>query len=45
MTYAWVITQDLDNPYDEDPQQVGLPARIGVAGPSSATAEDIVRAR
>jgi len=44
VTYAWVITQDLDNPYDEDPQQMGLPARIGVAGPSSATAEDIVRA-
>ena len=44
MTYAWVITQDLDNPYDEDPQHSGLPSRVGVAGPSTATDEDILRA-
>ena len=41
--YAWVITQDLDNPYDED-TELGLPTRVGVAGPASATAEDIRRA-
>ena len=42
--YAWVITHDLDNPYDEDPHQLGLPTRVGVSGPSSATDADIVRA-
>ena len=41
--YAWVITQDLDNPYDED-TVLGLPTRVGVAGPARATAEDIRRA-
>ncbi|HYS38345.1 MAG TPA: ArdC family protein [Pseudonocardiaceae bacterium] len=44
VTYAWVITQDLDNPYDEDPRHSGPPSRVGVAGPSTATSEDIVRA-
>jgi hypothetical protein len=44
MAYAWVITQDLDNPYDEDPDQLGLPSRVGVAGPSAAADEDILRA-
>ncbi len=43
MTYAWVITQGLDNPYD-DPYLSALPSRVGVSGPSSATAEDIARA-
>jgi len=41
--YAWVITQAPDNPYDED-IVLGLPTRVGVAGPASATAEDIRRA-
>jgi hypothetical protein len=44
MAYAWVITQDLDNPNDEDPDQLGLPSRVGVAGPSTAADEDILRA-
>jgi hypothetical protein len=44
MAYAWVITQDLHNPYDEDPDQLGLPSRVGVAGPSTADDEDILRA-
>ncbi|HET8643801.1 MAG TPA: hypothetical protein VFM37_17830 [Pseudonocardiaceae bacterium] len=44
MAYAWVITQDLDNPYDEDHARLGLPSRVGVGGPSAATDEQILRA-
>jgi hypothetical protein len=41
--YAWVITQDLNNPYGED-SSLDLPTRVGLSGPSAATAEDILRA-
>ena len=44
MAYTWVITQDLDNPYDEDPDQLGLPSRVGMSGPSTATETDILHA-
>jgi len=43
-SYAWVITQDLDNPYDEDPHGLQLPTRVGLSGPSAATEADILRA-
>jgi len=42
-TYAWVITQDLDNPFGED-SDPGLPSRVGLSGPSAATDEQILRA-
>ena len=43
-TYAWIITQDLDNPYDEDPDGFDTPSRVGMSGPSAASEEDILRA-
>ncbi|MEV4199384.1 hypothetical protein [Micromonospora globbae] len=42
--YAWVITEDLDNPYDEDLDGLALPTRVGLSGPSQATEEEILRA-
>ena len=42
--YAWVITQDLDNPYNEDPDGLALPTRVGLSGPSQATEEQVLRA-
>ena len=50
--YAWVITQDLSNPFGEfdvmgdrptDPEKL-FPERVGVSGPSTATDEEILRA-
>ena len=43
MAYAWVITQDLTNPYSEDTCE-GLPTRVGVSGPSAATDDHLLRA-
>ena len=43
-TYAWLITQDLDNPYDEDPDGLELPSRVGLSGPGAASESDILRA-
>lgn len=44
--YCWVITQDLDNPFDDSPdaKELGIPSRVGVAGPRNATPEDICEA-
>ena len=43
-TYAWVITQDLDNPFDEDPDGFDIPSRVGLSGPAAASEQDILRA-
>jgi hypothetical protein len=41
--YAWVIAQDLDNPYDENHDRLQSPTRVGLSGPSQATEEEILR--
>ena len=41
--YAWVITHDLGNPYNDAPGP-RTPSRVGVSGPSSASDDDILRA-
>jgi hypothetical protein len=43
-TYAWVITQDLDNPFAEDPDGFDISSRVGLSGPSAASEDEILRA-
>jgi len=43
-TYAWVITEDLDNPFDEDRDGFDIPSRVGLSGPCAASEDQILRA-